>query len=402
MLRPLNDSMCIFGGDTCRFQDMMAFMEASRGYQFLFGSSIWFLPNRTTDNTIASASLLEAKLTVIGRKDAETEFSRTLNIIHRPFQGRTWAVVGVYIVVYFILHCANAVYWANPRLPINIFRNMLFASNPSPNPETENPEPEPILKVFAGRTLKRGAAISTLFLILFYEIAVASYVFLQNPVSLSEELRDLSADDLKKYLVTEGDATELLFRALVDPENKYRNGTPPWQFCFGKKDCYSKLLSDRAQFFFTYEQSRRFEQRKRRACSELAVFEPRSPLATVAAGIYYSSGFPRSRIVEIDRAILKLRVEHKIQDLINKENPPLDCGPDPASIPPLVVFSLLLPIIVLTTATIVIAGIAAAVLRRTRGAPASGANVERGREETGWAREQFELSSVESHSGSGF
>lgn len=126
----------------------------------------------------------------------------------------------------------------------------------------------------------------------------------------------MSEEDLREYLVTKGDATELLFRAYVDPGNKYPTGAPPWEFCSNKEDCCDKLLANDnpAKFFFTYEQSRRFYQRRRGACRTLEVYQPRSPLASVSAGMYYSSGFSKSKMVEIDRAIRNLRVEHKIQN----------------------------------------------------------------------------------------
>lgn len=197
---------------------------------------------------------------------------------------------------------------------------------------------------------------SWVILILFYKISVVNFVFLQKPESLEKELPDLP-EGLSEYLMTEGDATELLFRAYVDPNKKYATGTPPWQFCSSKKECYDKLLDKKepAKFFFTYEQSLRFEMEKRKACSKLTVFQPRSPLASIVTGMYYSSSLPKSRRVETDKAILGLRVEHKIQTLINEKNPALDCRPDPASIGQSVIFWLLLPIFELALVPIVLA-----------------------------------------------
>lgn len=223
-----------------------------------------------------------------------------------------------------------------------------------------------MLNLVSVRALMFAVTVSCVVLILFYEIGVVNFVFLQNPDSLKKELRNLSGRDLRKYLVRKGGASELLFQSYVDTDNKY-TGRQPWQFCSSREECYKKLLhdSDPAEFFFTYEQSRRFEVRKRKACSKLAVFRPRSPLASVAAGMYYSSDFPKKRRVALDKEILTLRLEHKIQDLLNKENPPLDCRPEASSIGPSVIFWLLLPIFVMAMVPVAVAVIFTFMLRRS-------------------------------------
>lgn len=88
--------------------------------------------------------------------------------------------------------------------------------------------------------------------------------------------------------------------------------------------------------------------------------------------MYYSSSFPKSRILEIDKAILQLRVDHEIQDLINEKNPAPKCLADLRSIGPSVVFWLLLPIFLPAMFSIVTAVVVASLLRRRQRAFAGG------------------------------
>lgn len=365
---PLIDSMCMYGGDECRFEDMMSFMRAASGYQFIFASSVWQLPQRMSENTTASVTVRGVKPVLVGLKEADGAVNRAIGVILRPFQLGTWLLILGVLLLAVGTYGALAWYFANPRSTMNVCRHLMLDFS-----QSNHDERELMLNKVSVRSLLFAVTAAWVILILFYEIAVVNFVFFQKPASLNEALRDLSPTGLRKYLVTKGDATELLFRAYLDPGGKYATGTPPWQFCSSKEECYDKLLnnSDRGQFFFTYEQSRRFEQRKRGGCSKLTVFEPPSPLPSVPAGMYYSSGFPRSRIVEIDKAILQLSVDNKIQSEINKENPSLDCVADPRSIGPSVVGWLLLPIIVLAMIPILITVVSYFRVSRSRSTSAS-------------------------------
>lgn len=137
MLRPLSDSLCIFGGDECQFEDRMSFMRAARGYQFIFASGVWFLPNWTTENITASSALFEEELTFVGRKDAQKKISRAIGIIVRPFHLWTWLVILIGLIVAVVVYVLLAVYFARPRTVMNVCRHLLLDFSQSRNTERE-------------------------------------------------------------------------------------------------------------------------------------------------------------------------------------------------------------------------------------------------------------------------
>lgn len=220
-------------------------------------------------------------------------------------------------------------------------------------------------------------------------------MFLRKAESLEKDLRHLSKGDLRTYIVMSGDATETLFRAQVDRENVY-GSREPWQLCNSMDECYGKLLNDtnRARFFFTYDLSRRFEIKKRGACNKLTVFHPKSALASVPAGMYYSLGVPEPRREALDREILELRLDNTIQVEIDRGNPLPDCHPEKASIGPSVVGWLLLPIFVVAMVLIAGGALVKYMVRRRQATSASGAEIERVAQEIDSQKEKLAAAEI--------
>lgn len=150
MLKPLNDSICIFGGDKRRFQEMMVIMHAAEDHEFIFGSSIWFLPARTTENTTASASILEVKLAIVGRQDAHREINRAIGIILQPFHLWTWLLILFSLILAIVSYLALAWYFAIPRDGMNVCSHLLLNFSHS---RTQDEEREHMLNVVAVRAL---------------------------------------------------------------------------------------------------------------------------------------------------------------------------------------------------------------------------------------------------------
>lgn len=162
---------------------------------------------------------------------------------------------------------------------------------------------------------------SVIIIVLFYEITIVIYAFLNKSRRLNKGLRKLLQADFKTYVVFRAAGSELIFRSLVDPQGKYNPKSPPWGRCTNVDECYARILNaqDPAEFFFTYEHGLRYKLRNQ--CNGLTVFRPVSPLSPVSVGWYYGSCFPKDKQIAIDKDILGRRMQHKLQDLLNKENP---------------------------------------------------------------------------------
>lgn len=211
-------------------------------------------------------------------------------------------------------------------------------------------------------------SVSSILILLFYEITVVNFVLRRQPRTLEKHLSILTPDDLKSYVVVGDDGTQLLFRSLVDRDGKFETRKPTWKNCDTPDACY-KMLHDESQsaeFFFTFEYGNRYALRKTPACGNLTVFETVTPIASVSAAWYYGPRFPKDKQVEIDKAILEQRLQHKVQDVINKENPPLNCGAQTEvdNIKPGVIGWLLLTISVLGVIPISLAAIGTIYYRR--------------------------------------
>lgn len=187
-LQPLEDSLCMFGGAECRFEDAMAFIRAAGSYQFIFGSSVWFLPARLTPNTTTSAPLREVQPVVVGRKEAEKEINSAISVILRPFSLWTWLLIVFCFVLAVFVRVALAQYFARPRTRMDLVLHLLSEFSRL-GWRTEH---ERLLNLVSVRTLKWSVAAAWVILILFYEISVVEFIF--QKATLTKELGRLTED----------------------------------------------------------------------------------------------------------------------------------------------------------------------------------------------------------------
>ncbi len=117
----------------------------------------------------------------------------------------------------------------------------------------------------------------------------------------------------------------------------------------------------------TYEAVARFEIKERRACDLLTVYETQTPLYEFNAGWFYGSAVPIETQISIDQAILTLRLEDKIRELVTLSidaKMKLNCAAISDDIPPDIVGWLLLTIVSVCMIPVIFAVAFAAIIRR--------------------------------------
>lgn len=363
MIPELDDAQCVFGGLDCSVQDMVHFLEADDRHQFMFGGSVWILPDRISNNTNVSPALHEERILVVGHKTRQSDVEQSFDNVVRPFDKWTWAlIVGFYVGV-CVVHVSLSCYYAKPRDFANVCRHILCDYTKSTNPETVR-----FTNTSSVGVLRFVVAFTSILIVLFYEITVVNYVFRNQPRTLEKDIRDLSPEELKTYVLVQGGGSELLFRSLVDPDGLFETKTPPWRYCTSVDNCYDQLLGQLhgTQFFFTFEHGFRDKLRSRQTCDRLTVFETVSPLSSVSAGWYYGSRFPRNKRIAIDRDILGERLKNRIQDLLKRENPEPRCRASGTSIPPTTIGWPLLAISTVGTLILIILVVFTCWQRRSR------------------------------------
>ncbi len=109
--------------------------------------------------------------------------------------------------------------------------------------------------------------------------------------------------------------------------------------------------------------------KKRNACDKLTIYETTSPLYSFAGGWFYGA-VPLETQIKIDRAILNLRLQDKIRQIIDEkidsEMPP-NCASISTDIPPGVLGWLLLCVVGIFMIPVIASfGIAFIIRRRNR------------------------------------
>lgn len=319
---PLHDAQCVFGGSQCSFQHMLKFLERETRHQFIFGGSVWILSHRISNKSRASVPIHEDVMVVVGRKDRKSDIRQSFINVFRPFDKETWALIVGFFLAIFLLRVFFAYIFAQPRTFTNVCRHILFDFSMSKNSERVR-----LLNLLVVGVLVFVVSVSSIVLILFYEITVVNFVLRNSPKSLQKDLSELSISDRKSYIVVKDDGTELFFKSLVDPQGNISLRNPPWQHCDNPDDCYNKLQdqSHPAQFFFTFEAGLLHTMKNKPGCANLVIFETVSPISTVSSGWYYGPSLPRDKQIAIDKAILNSRSPNKVGGIISEDKSSAMC-----------------------------------------------------------------------------
>ncbi len=237
---PLDDSLCVYGGPACKFEGMMRFVASQRQHQFIVGGFMFFLPHRQTKDTRQSASLMEGKIAIVGRRPQSTRIRQAYTTILRPFQTSTWMLLLGFASFFVLIRAIISWYFADPRNADNFVKNIVGEHDPKHiRPlSTANQERLRVLHKIAVVSLTFAVSAFGIITVLFYEISVVNFLFLKKTHNLQKKLSNLTPQEMREFIIIEGGGTEVIFTALADPHKKYEKVKPPWHYCKAESEWY--------------------------------------------------------------------------------------------------------------------------------------------------------------------
>lgn len=106
------DALCMWGGDTCTFNNLVQYTrkKSGDGYQFGITGLLLETEERQCFHE-ASTPILDETLLIIGRNTPDDPLFRgTLSQLHGPFEPRTWLVFGSTAIAFLVVSVATAVF----------------------------------------------------------------------------------------------------------------------------------------------------------------------------------------------------------------------------------------------------------------------------------------------------
>ncbi len=233
---PLGNAFCVYGGPSCSFEGMMAFVAKEQGHQFIVGGYMYAVPHRVTKRTRQTPPILNEKIIIVGRRDPKSSRKQAHTILLRPFQPLTWVMVVAVFFILLVFRIIIAGVSLEKRTFKNIVRHCVGEYDQVKLRRISDPESVRLLVKVA--VYFWTFVVTSVFVVdfLFYEISVVNFLSRMPKHALQKGLANLSEEEMRKYIIPRGGAPEFIWRGYVDPGKKFENRTPPWHFCAGAKD----------------------------------------------------------------------------------------------------------------------------------------------------------------------
>ena len=340
---PLNDSLCVWGGNDCTYDDMVSFVQRTTSrvekYKFMTGGLLFNLRYRMNSPlSIPSVPLMEDHLIIIGpRNDDRMSWASAWDALWRPFTTKAWAMLiftllsVVFLRVWISYHFTTPFTWHHFR--DNLLGDYIHSHTA---PIYQRPTDVPVARHLDPAELRRlnsyttnGVKMLFILVLLYYEIAVVDFVF-QNR---TERVDSLSPS---QFVITENTTMEQIFVDEFLRSNKNENRRANRQGCRGNTVCWKEVhsigevfdtVTDRNGtrskqhlYSYVYESFNRYWFKQNASlCQEIQVLEYDRLQRSFAGVWYYSKNIDLDRRTEIDRMILSLREKDIIRKLIQEE-----------------------------------------------------------------------------------
>lgn len=332
------DALCVWGGPDCQFNEMVEFIDeqARESPSYKFGATGLLKENkrRLTENVIQSTSLMREELAIFG-KHQKNRKPFPVTVLVRPFRRTTWlafvlfiAAVGVsavftarvfgpraFTVSDFVQYTFH--FFMDPQLAVTTAQPHLSlqdSADKTPS-ECDNEErrrtSERFLTYKAARHLMRVAlsAMIVIFL-LFYEVAVVNFLFIEQSAPKVRSVKDLTEEDLMQYSVEKKAATEVVWHRTVFKPGKYNPKKPPWKRCKDLNQCFDWALDpeDPVKFVVGFKSAGVYQVTSRHVCQHLTNYETQGEgkLYSFGAGWLYNSHMEKSFTRALDKEILDM------------------------------------------------------------------------------------------------
>lgn len=351
------DYYCMWAGhgSNCTFNQLVDYtqIQADEGYQFGITGLLLETPQRQCHHE-ASAPLIDNSVIIIGRRNTESQKGQdALKQLIRPFNWATWLifllVVVVFVSVCFTIAVRFHVFrgrslvtaffiFTGERDEAMAYEAQTHASRHLVSPSKSSNHLYNISEssdiVFATKyglsmTLYRIALVAFLgIFILFYEVAVVNFLFQQQSLFISQSVRALTAEELKKYSVLKGSALENVWNATVNSQEnqKFEGDNVPWARCDSATQCVNWTESGRSDFDVTFEVVGKFLINEVSSCDNLTIFETQDVLYQFNGGWLYNSRVNDTDRKLIDRELISLRIDGTVRRFIEDEVGGFSCS----------------------------------------------------------------------------
>eukprot|EP00171_Calliarthron_tuberculosum_P011416 IDg11416t1 len=262
-------ALCVWGGPKCRFNKMVKFIDkaATEAPEYQFGAIglLSEIKERLTANVAQSVSLAQEELAIFG-PDPDIRDSFPFQRLVRPFRLLTWAAFAFFFAAIVIggwcTACAFGSCSLSLRRAFHFFmdpREAVVGSAPLLTmQESLDHSPSECVRIYERRRLDRiglfhvakillRLALTAMLIIflLFYELAVVNFLFIERSRPKVQDVGNLTVDDLRRYAVEEEAATEKLWLNAVYKPGKFDQRRPPWRRCAHLEKCFDWALDEK-------------------------------------------------------------------------------------------------------------------------------------------------------------
>ncbi len=226
---PLENAICVFGGTQCTFNNMVDFVAEHstviEGYQFAVIGLLFIYPDRISQRTIPTVSIMEGRTVILGPRDPHPRTRDVLRTVFQPFRLDVWVMLGAVLVFFFLLSVLKFCFSTQKKK--RSFYNYLSSmcgevqsdtitspENASEQTADERKWTQELQEEFKHMSKVSGTALGLAFaalltvIILFYEIAIVNYVFIRGEKQLEKDVQNLTPRELSKYMVMANTAHE--------------------------------------------------------------------------------------------------------------------------------------------------------------------------------------------------
>ncbi len=176
----------------------------------------------------------------------------------------------------------------------------------------------------ARRLLQVALSATAVVFLLFYEIAVVNFLFIEQSKPRIQSVEKLSAEKLRHYSIQKNAATEVVWHRTVDPDGRYNESTYPWQRCVTEIECFDWIRNGSAKLFVGFKTIGTYQVVQRGACENMTIYETNKELYTFGAGWLYGGSVPVPWRRKIDVQVLELQVTDELRKDVEDDIGSLD------------------------------------------------------------------------------
>ena len=293
---------------------------AADGYQYLVGGYNVFLTYRMKEHMIPSTSVFEGMFVIVGKRLSTIKhIKEAFRDIFEPMQRDAWLITCSFAIFLIASVYLSLSLHARSMHPSHVF-NELFSDE--------------VIESISMRSMWRLLMITvTVFFAVFvmlFELAVAVTLFDGRLYAVDPALSRIPNDQLHKYMVQGGGASEFVFHMHLYGKQEYLSRTKLWRTARNADEMIKMVLdeTDPVQFIVMSDQTVAVELHRHQLCSELVVLETVSPLFRYTGGWYYNDQIPNDTRHAIDRSLLQARELNRIDSIYNnpESSVPRNCG----------------------------------------------------------------------------